>query len=252
MAAGDFADLLTIRGPRFRSPLVGHVLGPGGGRPGDGAVLADRPDVRPLLRTHPERPRRTPLLADFVLVLAGLLNAGSLFGAIAMGFLGILRRLPPSDDRRGLVLHAPGGRGPSPAVPTRDDVHHRAMGGPRPPGRVRLDTLRTKDRRARKWWEGFRLALLLAIGPGLIALALAAATRIELPRPRIVIQPNCVKVVVTTQPWDGQEVHDRCPPSRRSRPGQRPRAPSRRRRTRPKRSWSGSRWNRCSFIGSRP
>jgi hypothetical protein len=71
----------------------------------------------------------------------------------------------------------------------------------------------------RKWWEGFRLAMLLAIGPGLVALALAAGPRLELPAPRIVIQPNGIKVVITTDPWDGQQTTRPLPPDPPKAPG---------------------------------
>ncbi len=218
--AGSCSDLLTFRGPRFRSLLWwGTFWDVEVGALAMGLLwLAVRTFDRCFGRIA-EQPRRTPLLSDFVVVLAGLLNAGSLFGAIAMGFLGILpatSTFPMTAGAwcstllvvAGLLLLYPLGT--------------MSTTGRWAPRALQEESASIPSARrivARKWWEGFRLALLLAIGPGLIALALAAAPRIELPRPRIVIQPNGVKVVVTTQPWDGQEVHRPLPPEPPKPPG---------------------------------
>jgi ABC-type transport system involved in multi-copper enzyme maturation permease subunit len=120
----------------------------------------------------PERPRRTPVLSDVILVLAAAIGVAGLFGAIALwtrgfgefrsdgtaivaccvlvtGGFALLSALAPLSIRPMHTSHVPA-------------VGPEAM---------------ILDRRtfARRWWETFRLVLLLAIGPSLFALALAIA-----------------------------------------------------------------------------
>ncbi len=123
----------------------------------------------------PERPRRASVVSYVVVLLAALIGVGSLFGAIAIwvngwssthekwdvgimacallvavGLLLLSVNAPLSISRRrtpqALALE------PSAAIPDR-----RLFAG--------------------RWWESFRLALLLAIGPTLIGLALATVHR---------------------------------------------------------------------------
>ncbi len=123
----------------------------------------------------PERPRRISVLSDIVLLLAALIGAGSLFGSIdiwvhgwssthqrwdsgivacailiAVGLLLLSVKAPLSISPRGtpraLALQ------PSAAIPDR-----RLFAG--------------------RWWDSFRLVLLLAIGPALIGLALVTVHR---------------------------------------------------------------------------
>jgi ABC-type transport system involved in multi-copper enzyme maturation permease subunit len=120
-----------------------------------------------------DRPGRVSVLSDVVVVLAGLIGVGGLFGAVAIWIKGtwdfmpaaevgvmacvflvavgfhLLAALAASSMSRGATVRAmaPGSAASS-------------------PGR-RLFAIR--------WWESFRLVLLLAIGPALIALALATA-----------------------------------------------------------------------------
>ena len=167
----------------------------------------------------PERPRRTPLLSDFVIVLAGILAAGGLCGAIVLGLMGVF----PGTTTFAMTA----GTGCSAVLVAVGLLMLYALGtmsisGERAPRTLDGESAsKTSARKivVRRWWEGFRLALLLAVGPGLLGLALATAPRIELPRPRIVIQPNGVKVVVTTRPWDGRETWHPLPPEPPNAPG---------------------------------
>jgi hypothetical protein len=135
-----------------------------------------------------ERPRRATVLSDVVVVLAGLLGAGGLFGLIAQwtkratgfmsgegygisacGFLvavgfGLIAAMAASSMSRGAA---------SPALSSESD-----------PWRL--------DRRTavRRWWEAARLVLLLAIGPALVAVSIATA-------------PMPVRVVGKTTPLPG-------------------------------------------------
>ena len=121
----------------------------------------------------PERPRQMSVLSDVVVVLAGLIGVGSLFGAITIWIKGpggsdsvqdvgvlaasllvtvgfvLLSALAPLSISQGGKFRAPL---PEPAAVTLD---RKAF--------------------ARRWWETFRLVLALAIGPAFIALALATA-----------------------------------------------------------------------------
>ena len=117
-----------------------------------------------------ERPRRTTVLSDVVVLLAGLGGVGGLFGAIAMrvqglshlnlgsgagivvvtllvtlGFL-LLSVLSPLSGTRGAMQRPLALESPA-AITDRRSVVGR-------------------------WWEAFRLVLLLAIGPAFIAFAM--------------------------------------------------------------------------------
>jgi ABC-type transport system involved in multi-copper enzyme maturation permease subunit len=121
----------------------------------------------------PDRPGRAPVLADVVTVLAGLIGIGSLIGgipawvqetwdfmpvvdmgvsacilAVAVGFV-LLAALAASSMSRARTLPA---MAPVSAVPISD-----------------------RKSFATRWWEAFRLVLLLAIGPALLALVLATS-----------------------------------------------------------------------------
>ena len=122
----------------------------------------------------PDRPGRAPVLADVVVVLAGLIGIGGLFGGdrgLDPGDLGLHARGGP----RGRGLHRPGRRRLRPAGRAGRvvDVSGRRRRRPWP----RCPRRRSPDRKsfAIRWWEAFRLVLLLAIGPALVALALATA-----------------------------------------------------------------------------
>jgi ABC-type transport system involved in multi-copper enzyme maturation permease subunit len=123
----------------------------------------------------PERPRRTTVLTDIVVVLAALVGVGDLFGAIAIetksywgyhfveDFAVMATTLLVTV---GLILVAALAsssisRGRTPGVAVLE------------PESVTID----RKQFAGLWWQSFRLVLLLAIGPALIALTLATAGR---------------------------------------------------------------------------
>ncbi len=161
----------------------------------------------------PERPRQTNLLTDFVVVLAGLLGAGGLFGAIATWVMGVLSRGPGFELTVGawcsafmvvvglLLLCAMATISISGQEPQAPGVESASPISPR---RLVLD----------RWWHTFRVALLLVIGPGLIALALATASRVVLPLPRIFSLGTSGKVVLTYNRWGGMVTMEHFPPDR--------------------------------------
>ena len=122
----------------------------------------------------PERPRRTTVLSDVIVVLAGLGGVGGLFEAIAIWISG-LSGIHGLDVRIaacallvtvGLVLLS---------VKAPLSISRTAT-----PRALALEpSAAIPDRRlfVGRWWESFRLVLLLAIGPALIGLALVTVHR---------------------------------------------------------------------------
>ena len=108
-----------------------------------------------------------------VMVLAGLIGIGSLIGGISVWVQGTSLLMPTADLRVGnyivavavgfalLAALAASSTSPAATSPAAAPVFAAAI----------------SDRKsfAIRWWEAFRLVLLLAIGPALVALALATA-----------------------------------------------------------------------------
>jgi ABC-type transport system involved in multi-copper enzyme maturation permease subunit len=121
----------------------------------------------------PDRPGRAPVLANVVVVLAGLIGIGSLIGGIAARVQGTRNFMPEVDMGVStcilavavgfVLLTALAARSMSSAATS--------------PATATVSAAAISDGKsfAIRWWEGFRLALLLAIGPALVALALATA-----------------------------------------------------------------------------
>jgi ABC-type transport system involved in multi-copper enzyme maturation permease subunit len=123
----------------------------------------------------PERPRRTTVLTDIAVVLAAVVGVGDLFGAIAMetksywGYHFVEDFAVMASTflvTVGLILVAALAassisRGRTPGVPVLESES------------VTID----RKQFAARWWQSFRLVLLLAIGPALIAHTLATAGR---------------------------------------------------------------------------
>ncbi len=143
----------------------------------------------------PERPGRAPVLADVVVVLAGLVGVGGLFGAIATWIAGSWDVLLQEGlGLVGCILLVTAGVVLATALasssPSRGGTARAVASGP---------AAAIADRRtfARWWWQSFRLVLLLAIGPALIAMALAT---VPLPiRVQTKVTPGPGGTVVTIQ-----------------------------------------------------
>jgi hypothetical protein len=149
----------------------------------------------------PERPRRAPVLADVVVVLAGLLGIGGLYGAIAIGIKGAWVFTTGVDVGViacavlvgvGLLMLS------APAAWSMSRGERGQALDPEPaavPSGRRMFAIR--------WWEDFRLVLLLAIGPALVALALATAPEPFRVVTRDTAAPGGGRVRIETDPYDG-------------------------------------------------
>jgi ABC-type Na+ efflux pump permease subunit len=121
----------------------------------------------------PDRPGRAPLLANVVMVLAGLIGIGSLFGGIAAWVHGTGDFMPALDMGVSACIFAVAAGFVLLAALAASSLSPPAT----PPAMAPVSSAAISDRKsfAIRWRESFRLVLLLAIGPALLALALATA-----------------------------------------------------------------------------
>ena len=120
----------------------------------------------------PDRPRRVPVLSDVAVVLAALIGVGCLFGATTIWIkrLGEFRL-----EDAGLLACAFLVTGGCALLPALAAISSSRSGRSRVGVRVPTPEILHRTLFARRWWQAFRLALALAIGPSLLALALATA-----------------------------------------------------------------------------
>jgi ABC-type transport system involved in multi-copper enzyme maturation permease subunit len=120
----------------------------------------------------PERPRRTPVLSDVILVLAAAIGAGGLFGAITLWIRGFGEfGLEKTAIVACCVLITGGFALLSALAPL--SIFRRQPPDPRSVESAVVVVDRSTF--TKRWWETFRLVLVLAIGPAFLALALATA-----------------------------------------------------------------------------
>jgi hypothetical protein len=152
----------------------------------------------------PERPRRATVLSDVIGVLAALLGAGGVFAVIARW----TRRAGGWVETQGegigvCIFLAVIGFGLASALAASSMSRKGAGPAATPePGPWVLD----RRTAARRWWEAARLVLLLAIGPALVALAIATT-----PTPFQVVRketplPGGGWVVIDTDRWGDTNV----------------------------------------------
>jgi hypothetical protein len=121
----------------------------------------------------PERPARTPVLSDIVVVLAMLLGVGGLFGAIALWSRGIWPFMPAADvGSVACILLLTVGFAVLAALAAGSTSRGMATPSPSPAAAA---AILDRSPFAIRWWESFRLVPLLTIGPALAALAMATA-----------------------------------------------------------------------------
>jgi ABC-type transport system involved in multi-copper enzyme maturation permease subunit len=147
----------------------------------------------------PDRPGRAPVLSDVVVVLAGLIGIGSLIGGIAAWTQGTQDFMPVLDIgvsacillvAVGFVLLAALAASSMSAAATS-------------PAMVAMSATAISDRQsfAICWWKAFRLVLLLAIGPALVALALATAPMAFQVASKFKPLPGGGSFTIATDPW---------------------------------------------------
>jgi hypothetical protein len=121
----------------------------------------------------PDRPGRAPVLADVVVVLAGLIGVGSLIGGIGVWVQGTSEFMPNADVGVMACIRAVAVGFVLLAALAASSTSPAATSPARAPG----STAAISDWKcfAARSWEAFRLVPLLAIGPALVAVAMATA-----------------------------------------------------------------------------
>ncbi len=143
----------------------------------------------------PERPRRTPVLSDVILVLAAAIGAGGLFGAITLWIRGFGEFGLEKTATVACCVLITGGfvllSAPAPL-----SIFRRHASDPRSveSAVVVLD----RSTFTKRWWETFRLVLVLAIGPAFLALALATARVPVHVIPKVTTLPGGVTETIET------------------------------------------------------
>jgi ABC-type transport system involved in multi-copper enzyme maturation permease subunit len=128
-----------------------------------------------------DRPRRMPIRAALVVVLAVLMGAGSVVAALDGWIRGVLPRDPQPWTATGISIYAF-------LIALGMVVAATVAFAPIPASRPRPADAADEMRAMASgpfvwshWWAAFRLVILLAIGPGILALALATAQKTILP-----------------------------------------------------------------------
>src|SRR5262249_51602472 len=142
-----------------------------------------------------ERPRQTPVLSDVILVLGAVLAVGGLFGAVTLLNRG-LGEFSVHDNgivTCGVLLTVGFGLlcALAPLSISKNDAPNAS------PAEAAPDAL-DRSTFARRWWENYRLVLVLAIGPALFAPALALARVPIHVTPRVTKLPNGVTERIET------------------------------------------------------
>ncbi len=146
----------------------------------------------------PDRPRRSTVLSDIVVALAGLLGVGGLFGAVTIG----MRGLSGYNQNHALgvvastLLVALGFVLISALAPL--SISQEALRSPDTP--VSSAVILERRMVLSRWWESFRLVLLLAIGPAFIAIALVLPPMPGRVIPRTTSFPGGTRVSISTDP----------------------------------------------------
>ena len=147
----------------------------------------------------PERSRRTPVLSDVILVLAAATGAGGLFGAITLWIRGFGEFELATTAIVACCVLVTGGfvliSALAPLSIFRRDTSHVPVVEA---AAVVLD----RSTFTRRWWETFRLVLVLAIGPAFLALALATARLPVHVIPKVTTLPGGVTEKIETHGSD--------------------------------------------------
>ncbi len=148
----------------------------------------------------PDRPGRAPVLADVVMVLAGLIGIGSLIGGIGVWVQGTSHVMPTADLQIWAHIESVAVGFALLAALAASSMSPAATS----PAAAPVSAAAISDRKsfAIRWWEAFRLVLLLAIGPALVALALATAPKAFEVAKNVKLLPGGGSVRIQTN-WGG-------------------------------------------------
>jgi hypothetical protein len=146
----------------------------------------------------PDRPGRAPVLANVVMVLAGLIGIGSVIGAIAAWVQGTGSFMPVVDMGVSACIVAVAAGFVLVAALAASSMSSAATA----PAMAPVSAAAISDGKsfAIRWWEAFRLVLLLAIGPALVALALATAPMAFRVATKVKPLPGGGSVTIETNP----------------------------------------------------
>ncbi|MGP0065655.1 MAG: ABC transporter permease [Isosphaeraceae bacterium] len=152
----------------------------------------------------PEKPRRIPVRAVVVMVLAAMIGAGSVFGAIDAWYEGVLPRALDSVSSLGTMAYTLAltiGLLLAATVPTTlISAHDRRVAA----ATEEAPMLSARSFVLGQWWESFRLVLLLAIGPAILALALGTTFK----QIRLVLKVTTLPSGAQTQTWEPPDPRD--------------------------------------------
>jgi ABC-type transport system involved in multi-copper enzyme maturation permease subunit len=147
-----------------------------------------------------DRPRRISIRAALVVVLAMLIGAGSLFAALDAWIGGVLPRDPGPWTVTGISAYAlllALGMVLAATVAIARIPARR----PRPAGAPdEVRAIASRPSVWSQWWGAFRLVILLAIGPGILALALATAHKAILLVAKTTTLPSGATEITWEQP----------------------------------------------------
>ncbi len=171
MAAGNLAEILPSRQAQFRDFLSWIAFWDiECGLMACGLLWLTVRTFDGCFGRMPERLPRSPVLSDVVVVLAGLLGVGSLFGSVTIWSVGLGEwRLEDLGVLTASLLVTAG----FVALSALAVVSTSPQRTPRDWALEPAGHTVARKLFARRWWESFRLVPLLGIGPAFIALALA-------------------------------------------------------------------------------
>jgi hypothetical protein len=148
----------------------------------------------------PEAARRISVLTVLVIILAGLIGAGSTVGAVAIRFEGIL---PRDTDTATIVGALAYSLLLAIGLALIVAVSSTSISARRPGESASLEaaSVRTVPRfLLDRWWGSFRLVLLLTIGPAVLGLDLATTHKVIPPVAKVTKSPTGAQVVTWEQP----------------------------------------------------
>ena len=152
----------------------------------------------------PDRPRRVPVRAAVVMILAAMIGLGSLVSAIDTWYQGVLPRDLEAWTSIGILAYTLFLTVSLVMVATIPATLISARDKRLPAGMEEVPTLPAGRFVLGQWWDSFRLVVLLAIGPAIFALALGTAHKTLRPVGKLTTLPSGAQVQTWEQPDPAQ------------------------------------------------